>query len=138
MSIQVFLRGYKLPYTSSFFTSSPLTLISVNSKVNSKVLSICVNMLKHPHAPTHLLSFTIFWCIFIVYTSINGLIQCTLVVLVFAGIIFSHFSRFLPKITKICTREIFNFVETAKINTCEKNWKKPWISRNFPPLWQSG
>ena len=52
-----------------------LTLISVNSKVNSKVLSICVNMLKHADAPTHLLCFTIFWCIFIVYTLINGLIQ---------------------------------------------------------------
>ena len=60
MSIQAFLRGYKLPYTSSFFTSTPLTLISVNSKINSKILSICVNMLKLAHAPTHLLSFTIF------------------------------------------------------------------------------
>ena len=74
--IAVFLRGYKLPHTSSFFTSSPLTLISVNSKVNSKVLSLCVNMLKHAYAPTHLLFFTIFWCIFIVYTLINGLIHC--------------------------------------------------------------
>ena len=47
-----------------------------NSKVNSKVLSLCVNMLKHAYAPTHLLFFTIFWCIFIVYTLINGLIHC--------------------------------------------------------------
>ena len=76
MLIQVSLPGYKLTYTSSFFRSSPLTLISVNSKVNSKVLSLCVNMLKHAYAPTHLLFFTIFWCIFIVYTLINGLIHC--------------------------------------------------------------
>ena len=33
----------------------------------------------------------------------------------------SRFSRLLFKITKICTREIFSFVKTAKINTREKN-----------------
>ena len=73
--IAVFLRGYKLPHTSSFFTSSPLTLISVNSKVNSKVLSICVNMLKNMRQLICCF-FIIFWYKFIVYTSINGLIQC--------------------------------------------------------------
>ena len=42
----------------------------------------------------------------------------------FRGYWFSRFRSFLPKIAKICTREIFNLVETAKINTRKKNLKK--------------
>ena len=107
MSIQAFLRGYKLPYNSPFFTSTPLTFIIVNSKINSKILSICVNILKLAHAPTHLLSFTIFWCIFIVYTSINGLIQC-----ISSIIIFQYFLNRM------------NFCFVVSIQKLHKNHKK--------------
>ena len=76
---------------------------------------------------------TSFWCIFIVYTSINGLIQCTLVVLVFAGIIFRAFRGFCPKSLKFVPAKYSTLLKPRKLIPAKRTEKNPEFLGIFHP-----
>ena len=99
----------------------------------SQIFSDNITALKYDFIVFSKKKITIFWCIFIVYTSINGLIQCTLVVLVFAGIIFRTFHGFCPKSLKFVPAKYSTLLKPRKLIPAKKTEKNPEFLGIFHP-----